>query len=211
MANSSAVKTLQEFGLETEKVLNYHDNFGLLEREIPDLCADRVDYSLREMPKDLAAQILKGLRVKDERIICGDFETAVIFARKFLNLQQDHWGSYEAVSRYFYFSQMLKRALSLDAISLEDFLKNDIHVMSLVEVSSDVGIRQALKFLERKYMPRVKDGQTIFKKFRYIDPLFLDGHEELKLSSVDKEFGKILEEAKKENEQGVLVEAIKDL
>ena len=45
--NSGIPKILREYGFSVERILD-KKNFTLLENEVPDLCSDRIDYSLRE-------------------------------------------------------------------------------------------------------------------------------------------------------------------
>jgi uncharacterized protein len=64
LKRSDVPEILRRYGLAVETVTDYH-RFGLLERELPDLCADRLDYALTKF---------LGLFLK---ILCGDnFGTA---------------------------------------------------------------------------------------------------------------------------------------
>lgn len=49
--NSEVRNILDNYGYDYNKISNIQ-NFHLLEREIPSLCADRIDYCLRELQKD---------------------------------------------------------------------------------------------------------------------------------------------------------------
>ncbi len=76
---------LERHGYDANRIIDYH-NFGLLERDSPDLCADRIDYALREFEPETAKQIFNGLIVVDRQIVTRDFETAYVFGREFLAL-----------------------------------------------------------------------------------------------------------------------------
>lgn len=196
--------TAERHGYDVNIITDYH-SFGLLERESPDLCADRIDYALREIKPETARQIFNGLIVFDGRIVTKDLKTAAIFGREFLSLQVNHWGGYEAVARYYHFSNVLRLALQKGVIKHSDFLENDEFVIEKLENSANEEILDGLAHLRQKPLPTVNEGVVVYKKFRYIDPPFLHKRGLVKLSSVDSEFVTLLEEAKQNNNKGVLV------
>lgn len=205
LLNSEIPTILINHGYSVDRITNYH-NFGLLEREIPNLCADRIDYSLRLMSPETAKFILSGLTVFDNQIVAKNSEVAAIFAREFLSLQVNHWGAYENVARYYHFSNALKLALQRKIITTSDFLKDDEYVTNKLENSGNKKILDILKFLEHRPLP-VADGSIIVtkNKFRFIDPPFIDNKKLTRLSSVDKEFSTFLKKAKENHEHGILV------
>lgn len=101
--NSELPEILLRHGLDPDRISDYH-NFPLLEKDIPELCADRVDYSLREMPILIAHEIFYGLYVFNDTIVCRNRRIASKFGRAFLSLQTNHWGGFESVARFHYFS-----------------------------------------------------------------------------------------------------------
>ena len=48
ITNSEIPTILKEYGFDTERFFN-ESNFPLLEKPLPDLCADRIDYTLRDL------------------------------------------------------------------------------------------------------------------------------------------------------------------
>lgn len=202
--NSELVGILESHGYSAERLTNYH-HFGLLERESPDLCADRVDYSLREFNPRLASDIFSGLIAFDGQIICRDLETSAKFGRAFLTLQTEHWGGYEATARYHQFASILTRAINIGVISPEDFDKDDNHIVDKLRTSSDKDITDRLDYLRQRKLPRSSEGVTVYKKFRYIDPPILMSGNLVRLSEVDYNFVSLLDEAREDNRKGVLV------
>ena len=61
---------LKKYGYDFNEV-NYK-KFKLLDRKIPYLCADRIDYALREFPKPLARYCFAGLAVRNGKIVFKD-------------------------------------------------------------------------------------------------------------------------------------------
>ena len=106
---------LREHTVLLKSVISYH-NYPLIDTDIPDLCADRVDYSLREFPSHIAQKCLEGFTIYKNTISCKTIETAKLFAINYLTLQQKHWGGFEAASRFRLFADALRIALK-DKIS----------------------------------------------------------------------------------------------
>ena len=195
---------LEEHGYSVDRITDYH-HFGLLERESPDLCADRVDYVLREIDPGLAKEIFIGLRVFNGQIVCAEEATASKLGKAFLNKQINHWGGYEGMSRYSLFSTALKRALELGIIQKQDFLDDDDYIVAKLEASKDKLVQDTLAYLRQNPLPRVTEGQTVTKKFRFIDPSFISEGKLVRLTEVDEEYRQSLENARLANKKGVVV------
>lgn len=203
-------KILKRFGFSIERILN-EESFKLLENKIPDLCADRVDYALREFkywlnPK-IANRTLKALINFNGEIVFNNKKDAFDFAINFLELQTQHWGGYEAILRYHLFSRALKIALKEKVIQQQDFYKEEKNVLDKLEKSQNKKLREILSILRKKDLRELKRNskQNIVKKFRFVDPkILLDDHL-IRLSKISLKFQKILENHRKINEKGFFV------
>jgi HD superfamily phosphohydrolase len=100
---------LKKYKIDSNRIANYHHYFSLLEKNIPDLCADRVDYALDEFPPAVSKRLVKALIVKGNGIVFKDEKNALVFAQNYLKRQMAHWGSYEAVVRYSILAKILKK------------------------------------------------------------------------------------------------------
>lgn len=203
ISSSAIPKILENRGFDATRITEYH-HFSLLEQDSPALCADRVDYSLHEMPEKSALKIFKGLATLNGQIVCRNLKSASLFGREFLKLQREHWGHFEGVIRYAYFAQSLKIALSTGDLIQEDFLVDDEYVIAKLEASSNPKIKLILNLL-RASVKKSAAGVIHYKKFRYIDPSFLKNGKPRALSSEDKGFRDLLAAAREENLQGILV------
>lgn len=202
---SEIPQILTKHGFDVDRITNY-SHFTLLESDLPLLCADRADYSLRELPSEQAQGIFKGLTTADGQIVCADFETAAKFGRAFLMLQVEHWGGYEAVARYAHFSAILKEALKTGIIMYEDFLIDDQTIVAKLKRSANVQILKALQALRQNPLRcSSESGEVFYKKFRFIDPVFMANHRLTCLTEVDQEFDQLLDAAREENETGIIV------
>lgn len=194
---------LQKHTMSVDRIVDYH-LFGLLERDLPDLCADRIDYSLREFPQDIAAKCFASLVTKDNMIVCKDESSALLFARNFLHIQLNHWGGAEDSIRYRVFADILREALQKKIITMEDFWQTDAFVVNKMLQANDKEILALLEVFAQKSLVSLEKGdQKIFRKFRRIDPLFIQDNKLIRLSSVNATFREELEHARLENEQGL--------
>jgi hypothetical protein len=198
---------LQKSGLNPERIIDLN-NFKTLKAPIPDVNADRGDYSLREIykwrDKRTALEILSSLELRDGIIVVNNIEAAKKFGREFLVLQTQYWGGHDAVLRYNLFSQLLKKLVSQGKLRFEDFMKGEKPIMKTIEDSTDQKVKENLAILLHKDLSNFKGkfGLTITKKFRFIDPLVHIDRKYLRLSEIDPEFAALLASEKINAEKG---------
>lgn len=202
--NSGVSKILKKYGYDPDKIADYK-HFGLLERDIPELCADRIDYSIRDFPTDIAKKSFANLTAVKGRVVFKNKKHAELFARAFLKQQEVHWAGFEATARYRIFADVLKIALKEKIIKMDDFWEDDSFVLSKIKKAENKRIDNILKILEKKDLSHLPKQRTVYKKFRYVNPLFVDKDKLLRLSEADQNFAKTIETAREKNEKGVRV------
>lgn len=196
---------LKKHGYSFERIVDYH-HFGLLEQDLPNLCADRVDYSLRELPADIAEICVLALTSKDNKIVFADEKAALLFARHFLKQQMEHWGGFEAVSRYSLFADALRHGLKDGSIAEDDFWRDDAFVIKKLATLKNKKLQATLQTLRSKSLDHLPKSMTVVhKKFRFVDPLFIEGEKLTRLSKVNKKYAEELEEARHVNQVGITV------
>jgi uncharacterized protein len=206
--NKDIKDILVEYGFDPLRIKDCK-RFKLLEKEIPDLCADRIDYALKEFSLPAARECFSSLMTYRHKIVFKDKESALLFADNFLEKQVKHWGGFEAVARYTLFAKVLKYALDDQIIVFGDLMNDEKTILEKIEDTSDGKIKQLLFLLEKKdlsFLPKSK--KIAYKKFRYVDPEFLDGNNVVRLSSVDKDFKEKIKKAKTDNKKGVIIPLI---
>jgi len=177
--------------------------FPLLEREVPDLCADRIDYALREISKPVIEACLPALIVHNNEIIFNSIDTASIFAHSFLDIQINHWAGYEAITRYSIFSQLLKDAMGAGVISFADLWETEEGVIHKINKSNTKKYQEILDLLTQKdlsFLPKSKN--PIMKKLRYVDPKIQTNNGVLRLSEINPTFKLTINKAIKQNKHG---------
>lgn len=206
--HSEIVPLLEQHGYNPTRLADYH-HFPLLERDAPDLCADRVDYAFRELPLEISRRCLAHLAVHEQRIIFTDLFAALLFARSFLALNTTHWAGYEATSRYRFFALILKLSLGYGLITFTDLWRDDAHVVAKLKAAAQPDIQYLLSILRHPTLadfPRTTE--TTRKKFRYVNPMVMHAGICQRLSALDQTFAEEIERARRDNERGVYTAAL---
>lgn len=208
---SEIPRILRSHNLDLEKIISIK-KFKLLERKSPEACADRVDYALREfhywLDKSIVRDCIENLAVYDNRMVFKNKSSAKLFGVNFLKLQNLHWGGKDTITRYFLFSRILKIAMKKKILKRKDFYVDDLHILNILKDSSDKDIDRIFKLLSKSlslgFNPK-KPFIFMRKKFRYVDPFFLQNEKILKLSKNDTGFKELLEVEKKINQAGIQI------
>ncbi|MFA6160707.1 MAG: HD domain-containing protein [Patescibacteria group bacterium] len=179
---------LERYGYNIQSIADY-SHFGLLERNLPAICADRADYGLREFDFTIADECLHGLTVQDRQMVFKDTGAAKLFATNFLKRTEENWACAEAANRYLYFVEALRIAVKLDKISLDDFWQDDAFVFNKLKSCNNARIVEILNKLQiLSWDDFPKNGVIHILKFRYVDPLVILNDKLFRLSEVDSDF-----------------------
>jgi HD superfamily phosphohydrolase len=210
-------KTLRKHKINFKFVID-ESNFSLLENNAPDICADRLDYTLREVYQRRSKKDAKfcyfNLIVKNNEIIFGNKKSADLFTKYYFDLQKEHWGSIENMLRYELTANVLKYAANKKIISLNDLHKDDQYVLNKLIVSKDKFIEQELSKVFKIIEFEIDETNFEFnlrKKYRFVDPKFYDSKTK-KVKRYSKENIKYLKELinhKKIHEKGYRVRLLK--
>lgn len=210
LSSSELSKILLKYNFGVKKIADIQ-KFTLLEREAPNLCADRIDYALREFYHRINPSIvnpcLDNLQAFAGKFIFTSKVSAEIFGKNYLKCQTEHWGSPETCVRYYLFSQILKIALKEKIITQEDFSKDDYFVTHQLLISKNMQINNLLNTLSGKLEFEVVDENPqldLKKKFRHVDPEYLENGVLHHLSE-NQSYKAFLEEHRAINKKGVKV------
>lgn len=170
---------LDKYGYNYKNILESESKWTILEKSAPDLCADRVDYTLRDMlsceviDKEEIDEFLKYIKVKDGDIVITSLEKAEWFVEIY----------YKEVIGFFmnplsiYSSDRLSKALRIslesNELGYDDFLKTDNEVLSILKNSKDNKVRDLIKSINYNVEAiENKDDYDIHivNKLRTIDP-----------------------------------------
>lgn len=211
--NSEVPKILEKYGFNYKDVADI-ESFSLLEKSAPDICADRLDYTLREL-KDLGKDELVNLSLSNlinfsGKVVFKNKISAEYFANAYLQLQKEHWAGNEARARYYLLSQILKRAIQLKLISRDDLMKTDQFIIKILENSKDQEILVQLGMLKNGFkIEESEEGIELKKKFRFVDPGVLTEKGIISLTSLSSEYKTKLEKEKANKDSFVKINIIK--
>ncbi len=211
--NSDIPSSLKKWNIDVNKVI-HHDAFGLLERELPDLCSDRLDYCLRDSiccgfinQKD-ASRIIKGLVVNNGEIICKDKETSLEIGNLFLTMSKYLWSNMFQAGSYVLLADAIKLGLKQGIINENDFYTSDkILLDKLVDSKNRKIIDNVDHIKSNSLLEGTEKDHDIFarSKARIIDPKYLYKGKIMRLSESDKIYRNNIADYKAEIKKGFYI------
>lgn len=194
---------LSAHGFDLDYILE-DKNFPLKETELPDLCADRLDYSLRAMvifkvaSRRSVLDLLGDLTVKDNHWVFRNFTSAKKFARLFRELNNAHYCGLDTAVMFVTVSDYLRYALQQNYITQQDLYTTDKGVLTKIKrhLKRDAHLRKLFRRMNN-LIPFKNDPKDysvrIFSKSRVVDPLFIEKGRFKRVSSRDTEWKKIVQ------------------
>ncbi len=134
--SSSIPAILQEYGFHCEDL--FDNNYALLEQPYPYLCADRIDYTLRDsytaglMGLADIHRFISKLTVQNKRITCADPSSMEWFRRRFRKLNEDYFRKPEHLFANHHMAELLEHALYWDVIREEDMMSSDDELLAIL-------------------------------------------------------------------------------
>lgn len=208
--NSELPEILKKHGFDHKKISDYK-NFPLVDQPTPKLCADRIDYALREFglwaAPSIVVECVKSLTTSDNRIVFASKSAAQKFAAAFLKCQMVHWGGAQATVRYTLLSSALRIAMENKIVTMEDLLKDDDFIITKLKSCGNADVKKYLRMLADKNLSIIEDAENpqyvMKKKFRYVDPDYIENGEVFTLSDTDLGFKALIEEKRAINNEGL--------
>lgn len=151
--------------------------YPLLERPLPWLCADRLDYFLRDgmacgvVTPPTARRLLGGLVVIDQTICFVNADVAREAVELFSVMNRDWWASPTESYIYNEFADALREAVRLGALRATDLFEDDAHVLEKLHEARSPLIEAKLKrVVEINASDLVGFVPKVVPKTRWIDP-----------------------------------------
>lgn len=187
---------LAKYGYEWRDFLD-EGAFPLLEQPAPRLCADRVDYFLRDAPGlglstavDIQ-QVLAHLVVAAGRIAVNDIEVARWLGYTFIAADDASWANFREVGLYEITAQAIRRGLTLGVITEADFWLTDEPVWTRLHAADDAELQALLRHITAETRFVWDEQQPTFwvsTKLRTIDPDVVVNGRLIPLSQLDPDF-----------------------
>lgn len=205
-------KILKKHCLKPERIGN-PELFKLLETKAPDLCADRLDYSLRDLHhlNFKISSIVKHLTIHKGEFVFDSEKHALLYAKKYFYLQTKFYSSKRDMINVKMLTTALKSALDNKIITRKDVIHGvDFELIKKIENSKDGFAKNLLKALREKNYKVVDSSKGIIlkAKFRYVDPKIFDGNSTSKLSEFYPPYKKTIEKVRRKCAEGFKVKII---
>jgi HD superfamily phosphohydrolase len=178
VARSDVPATLARHNIDLDRVL-HEEGFALLEQPAPRLCADRLDYFLRDSVDLGLATLtevhaaLDHLIVADGRIVTDDTAIARWLAETYLAADEKSWANFREVGLYEVTARAIRIALNLGAISEADFWLTDAELWRKLYDSREDDLQRQLALISPDTRFEWDETAPTFRvstKLRTIDP-----------------------------------------
>lgn len=165
--------------------------YPILERPLPWLCADRLDYFLRDaiacgvLRPGRAQELLAHTVVFASTLAFDDENAARVAEARFAVMNRDWWASRTEAFIYNEFAEALRAGFRSGCLRKEDLLSDDAHVLACLRAADDPEIERRLQQIEH-FRPELLEGYVagVDPKVRWLDPPVVVGSKLMRLSEL---------------------------
>ncbi|MGE6537444.1 HD domain-containing protein [Bacillus luti] len=217
--NSEIPAILAKHGYNYEDILLDDSKWTLLERSAPELCADRVDYTLRDMytygyiSLEEVHRFLEDVIAVDGKMVLQNIEMAEWFTKTYYKEVIDFFMKPMNIYGNDMLAKTLKLALHKKVIHADDFLLEDDELIVKLQQCNDPEVEAVL----RKVHPHVevKEDRNDYdlyqkNKVRLIDPPVFRAGEVVPSSIVSENIRQMSDTAYEKAVRGMYVKVISD-
>ncbi|PEZ88649.1 hypothetical protein CN374_15360 [Bacillus cereus] len=217
--NSEIPAILSKHGYNYEDILLDDSKWTLLERSAPELCADRVDYTLRDMftygyiSLEEVHSFLEDVIEVDGKMVIQNIEIAEWFTETYYKEVIDFFMKPMNIYGNDMLAKTLKLALHKKVIHADDFLLEDYELITKLQLCKDTEVRALLS----KVHPNVKveedrNDYDLYQKnkVRLIDPPLLHEEEVVQSSIVSENIRQMSDIAYEKAVRGMYVKVISE-
>lgn len=199
---------LQEYGMEQVVTDEHKAQFTILEQDLPDLCADRLEYNLdiglREqlISLDDALSILSHIQYVNGRWYFDDLAAAQQFGLLTINLTRSLWGSIWNSFINIHAAQALKYALKKEIITTDEIhfgFDHDIwqKLHTVNDATLNAYLKQLKEYDQAYRLATDKSYDYYYKpKCRAVDPWVLKDGTYVRLSEIDDLYKEVYQNLK---------------
>lgn len=217
ITNSEIPLILKNYGYDYKEILLDDSKWKLLEQPAPELCADRVDYTLRDMYQygkitwEEARHFSEKLSFVDGKMYLKNVAMAEWFTKTYYLEVIDFFLDPLNIYGYDVLARAVKLALDKNIITLNTLLGTDEEVMNWLRTSEDQEVQELLEQIHRDV--KVKEDLKVYdihlrKKIRLIDPSVLIEQKLIRASELSEKVKRMGEAAKRKAEAGTYVKII---
>lgn len=196
VAQSDVPAILNRHGLDWRQFMD-EEQFPILEQPSPALCADRLDYFLRDLgflklANRAEMQVaLASLTVAGGRIAVTNLNDARWMAYTFIEADRASWSSFREVGLYQLTAEAIKTAYRYGLIAQADLWGSDQALWNKLKSADHAEVRYWVELVTPGTRFTWSERQPAFRvqtKIRSIDPSVVDGNTVTLLSKLDLDF-----------------------
>jgi len=207
-------KILRAHRINVKDILHKNGDFTALEQDIPELCADRIDYNLQGafhqdfLTKEEILELLEDLEFVSGKWISTKVDLMKKMALFPLYMTPNLWGSAQNYLESQWLSEIIRRAVAMDVLTQEDiFFGTDDSIWKRLHQIRDSFIQDRFYLIMHasQYFTLIDSNKVenpIRLKFRGVDPWIKQGNKTMRLTAIDKEIRSEYHKVKKLMEQG---------
>lgn len=212
---SNIPRILKKHGFSVWKMLN-KEKFPLAERNLPDLCADRIDYFFRDTVTDNqlsledARRILDDMTVQDGEIAFTTLASAKLFTERYRAANEKLWAQPIQSALYYLLASAMKVSLEEGVITFNDLFTTDKEVYDKMKASGNTEIE---KYLEDMEHITIEEDATdydyhIINKIRVVDPWVVQDQKNVRLSELDSAVKESNERVLNQGKKGLYIKIV---
>lgn len=197
VAGTDIPKILSKHGYDWIEFID-ESEFPILEQPSPALCADRLDYFLRDS-RDLGLaadsdvnSTLQHLTVHRDRIVVSDLGVAQWLGYTFIAADKASWANFREVGLYELAARAIRRGLEIGTLTKADLWGTDRPAWEKLHASTDAELQNQLTRVSPDTRFVWDDESPTFRistKLRTIDPPVIINTHVAPLSTLDPAFG----------------------
>lgn len=193
--NTEIPQILEKYRFDPDYITD-DSHFPLKEKNLPDLCADRIDYSFKtavifgELNERDKNYLLDNLAAENNNWFFKNLKSDKKYAELFLKLNTDYYSGLNSTVMFRTVGDCLRYALQKGYISEADLYQTDKFVIDKIKGYLNKDERLNLLFDRMNNKSKVINDPndyeaSVFCKSRVVDPLFKSGNELKRVSNAD--------------------------
>lgn len=192
---------LKKYHFNIDQVVE-SDKFSLLDKDLPNLCADRVDYLFRDTYKIGLSKIfqikkmLSALEVYQEEIIFNNQKQARVFSELFIGINKNLYTTHFSILFHKLIAEAMRLGLERAIMTEADLYSDDETVLEMLLNSGDQEIIRLIKLISKKTKivraTKNYDYHLKAEKVRAVDPKVRIDNKISTLSKIDPEYKKLM-------------------
>ena len=225
LEKTDIVPIITKYGYTLDDFMHKNGKFVALEQDLPNLCADRIEYTLYEYAMNIGLEntvavhtqieyLLKHLHFEKEKWFFDQIDAARVYAQLSLEFTKERWASDCGMYTYTMAARMLQRALDIKLIDYDTIhFGTDDDVWQTLKASSDSKIQDYLDkichYANAYRLSGINDYNMHLKaKFRGVDPFVATPQGLERLSQLDQAFAKEFTTLQEQVLEGVYIKSL---